>query len=119
MHKCDECNPPKLHNAIDYELKTIIVESITSVKGNENEIRECCKNAMLPEPTKEKLSKLIKGCVGLPISLIELLWCRCYMFPAKSKIPNYKECVQIDKIVASFNQEISKLELNINNAWLA
>lgn len=85
-------------------------------KGTINDLRKRCKNNTPPIPTKKKCSKLIKGCVGQPIGLIEILWRRRYADPAlpNKELPNDKAYRAIAKEMPQLRDELSEAELVMN-----
>ena len=95
------------------ELKGQMKLEKISAKGNAHDLRKSYKNATPPIPTKGKHSKLIKGCAGLPAGLMKTIWRRGYADTSESKLPNYKECLEIAKKTHAFANELSELEINM------
>ena len=114
--KCDMEGELKHHDVPAKELKQLMIKEKICIKGSINDLRKRCKNHKPPVPTKKKFSKVVKGCVGAPIGLLELLWRRGYIDPCLSNknLPNDKACRVIARDVTSFKEELSEIELVMN-----
>jgi len=77
--------------------------------GNVADIRRRCKNCSPPIPTKKKYKKLIKGYVGMPIGLMEVLYRRGYI-DKNAKLPTDAEARKIAIAIPDFKNEKSEIE---------
>ena len=113
MPKYDTMGPEKFHDIPANELKEIMKKHDLNIKGSINDLRKRCKNHQPPIPTKQKYRKMIKGYVGQPIGLLELLWRRGYIDPAVNtkELPNDKQCRLIAKNIPQFKNELSEIEI--------
>ena len=76
MHQNDRFHKPKNHDKTAKEFRECLKDRNLSTEGNVSDLSKLCKNANPPIATKKLHGKLIKGCAGAQLGLMELSWRR-------------------------------------------
>jgi len=109
MPKYDTHDIEKYHDIGIKDLRDSLKNRGLDTTGNVADIRRRCKNCSPPIPTKKKYKKLIKGYVGMPIGLMEVLYRRGYI-DKNAKLPTDAEARKIAIAIPDFKNEKSEIE---------
>ena len=109
MPKYDTYDIEKYHDIGIKDLRDSLKNRGLDTTGNVADVRRRCKNCSPPIPTKKKYKKLIKGYVGMPIGLMEVLYRRGYI-DKNAKLQTDVEARKIAIATPDFKNEKSEIE---------
>lgn len=109
MPKHDAHDIKKHHDIGIKDLRDSLKNRGLGAAGNAADARRRCENCSPPMPTKKKHKKLIKGCAGMPIGLIEVLH-RRGCIEKNAKLPTDAEARKIAIAMPDFKNEKSEIE---------